>query len=150
LEPGPPAIRVDTKFASASTGTSPPTEPDWPGDETEKEGALATAESSLRERIKLWADNPSERMEVRVSGVVQHRYNGVASARLPLFREDAHDTLATPTGLGTDRNEPHLKLLASGLDELLSVEFRDGSNRRRVRSARRLPRRAAARSDGVE
>ena len=101
-------------------------EPDWPGDETEKEGTLATAESSLRERIKLWADNPSERMEVRVSGVVQHRYNDVASARLPLFGECAHDTLETPTGLGTDRNEPHLKLLASGLDELLSVEFREG------------------------
>lgn len=101
-------------------------EPDWPGDETEKEGALATAESSLRERIKLWADNPSERMEIRVGGVVQHRYNDVASARLPLFGEGDHNTLETPTGLGTDRNKPHLKLLASGLDELLSVEFREG------------------------
>ena len=49
--------------------------PEWPGDETDKEGTLATDEHTLRERVALWAQNPSERMEVRVDGTVQHRYN---------------------------------------------------------------------------
>ena len=42
-------------------------DPSWPGDEADKPGALATAESSLKERIKLWTKNPTERMEVRLS-----------------------------------------------------------------------------------
>ena len=101
-------------------------DPSWPGDEADKPGTLATAESSLKERIKLWTNNPAERMEVLVDGEVQHRYNDVASARLPLFGDGPAGGLETPTGLGTDLKKPHLKLQVSSLDELLSVEFREG------------------------
>lgn len=100
-------------------------DPEWPGDETDKEGTLATDEHTLRERIELWAKNPSERMEVRVDGTVQHRYNDVNSGRLPLFGNGGAK-LETPMGIGVDRQKPHLKLRASGFDELLSVEFREG------------------------
>lgn len=101
-------------------------DPSWPGDEADKPGTLATAESSFKERIKLWSNNPAERMEVLVDGEVQHRYNDVASARLPLFGDGPKGGLETPVGLGTDRKKPHLKLQVSSLDELLSVEFREG------------------------
>ena len=102
-------------------------DPSWPGEETEKDGTLATDENTLRERLKLWSSNPSERMEVRVDGTVQHRYNDVESVRLPLFGNGADNgELEAPIGIGVDRSKPHLKLRASGLDELLSVEFREG------------------------
>ena len=102
-------------------------DPSWPGEETEKGGTLATDENTFRERLKLWSSNPSERMEVRVDGTVQHRYNDVESTRLPLFGAGAdRDELEAPIGIGVDRSKPHLKLRASGLDELLSVEFREG------------------------
>lgn len=101
-------------------------DPSWPGDETDKPGTLATAESSLKERLKLWANNPTERMEVRAGGEVQHRYDVFTSARVPLFGDGPKDELETPTALGTDRRKPHLKLRVSSLDELLSVEFREG------------------------
>lgn len=101
-------------------------DPSWPGDEADKPGTLATAESPLKERIKLWTKNPTERMEVRVNGEVQHRYNDVASARLPLFGDGPKGELETPAGLSTDRTKPHLKLRVSSFDELLSVEFREG------------------------
>ena len=101
-------------------------DPSWPGDETDKPGTLATAESSLKERIKLWTNNPAERMEVRVDGAVQHRYNDVNSTRLPLFGDGPKDELETPMLVGLDRAKPHLKLQVSSLDELLSVEFREG------------------------
>lgn len=99
--------------------------PDWPGDETDKEGTLATDEHTLLERVKLWAQNPSERMEVLVDGTVQHRYIDVNSTRLPLFGNGGAK-LEPPMGIGVDRQKPHLKLRASGFDELLSVEFREG------------------------
>lgn len=102
-------------------------DPSWPGAETEREGTLADADATVRERVRLWRTNPPERMEVRVAGVVQHRYNDVDTARLPLFGDGPKEELETPIGLGTDRNAPHLRLRASGLDELLGVEFREGS-----------------------
>lgn len=98
----------------------------WPGDEAEKPGTMATAESSLKKRLQLWVANPSERMEVRVGGAVQHRYSDVNSTRLPLFGDGPKDELETPMLVGLDRAKPHLKLRVSGLDELLSVEFREG------------------------
>ena len=98
----------------------------WPGDEADKAGTLATAENSFKERITLWSMNPTERIEVRVDGEVQHRYNDVASARLPLFGDGPANELEAPVGLGTNRKKPHLKLRVSSLDELLSVEFREG------------------------
>lgn len=98
----------------------------WPGDEAEKPGAMATAESSLKKRLQLWFANPSERMEVRVDGVVQHRYNDITSARLPLFGDGPKDELESPMLVGLDRAKPHLKVRVSSLDELLSVEFREG------------------------
>lgn len=98
----------------------------WPGDEAEKPGTMATAESSLKKRLQLWLANPSERMEVRVDGAVQHRYNDVTSTRLPLFGDGPKDELESPVVVGLDRAKPHLKVRASGLDELLSVEFREG------------------------
>lgn len=101
-------------------------DPSWPGDEADKPGTLATAESSFKERIKLWTNNPAERMEVRVDGAVQHRYNDVNSTRLPLFGDGPKDELETPMLVGLDRAKPHLKLRVSSLDELLSVEFRKG------------------------
>lgn len=100
-------------------------DPEWPGDETDKEGTLATDKHTLPERVELWAKNPSERMEVCVDGTVQHRYNDVNSGRLPLFGNGGAK-LETPMGIGVDRQKPHLKLRASGFDELLSVEFREG------------------------
>ena len=101
-------------------------EPDWPGDEAEKPGTMATAKHSFKERLQLWFANPSERMEVRVDGAVQHRYNDVNSTRLPLFGDGPKDELETPIVVGLDRAKPHLKVRANGLDELLSVEFREG------------------------
>ena len=101
-------------------------DPSWPGDEADKPGTLATAESSFKERLELWTKNPTERMEVRVDGEVQHRYNDVASVRLPLFGDGPANELEAPVGLGTNRKKPHLKLRVSSLDELLSVEFREG------------------------
>ena len=101
-------------------------DPSWPGDEADKPGTLATAESSFKERIKLWTNNPAERMEVRVDGAVQHRYNDVNSTRLPLFGDGPKDELETPMLVGLDRAKPHLKLRVSSLEELLSVEFRKG------------------------
>ena len=98
----------------------------WPGDEADKPGTLATAESSFKERLALWANNPTERVEVRVDGEVQHRYNDVSSVRLPLFGDGPANELEAPVGLGTNRKKPHLKLRVSSLDELLSVEFREG------------------------
>ena len=98
----------------------------WPGEGADKPGTLATAESSFKERIQLWSKNPTERMEVRVDGAVQHRYNDVNSTRLPLFGDGPKDELETPMLVGLDRSKPHLKLRVSGLDELLSVEFREG------------------------
>lgn len=102
-------------------------DPSWPGEETTKTGTLARADSSLVQRAKLRFHNPPERMEVRVAGEVQHRYNDVNSARLPLFGDGAKNELEPPVGLGTDRQKPHLKLQANSLDELLSVEFREGA-----------------------
>ena len=102
-------------------------DPSWPGDEQDKGGTLASADSSLLQRVNLWAGNPTERMEVRVAGEVQHRYNDVNSARLPLFGSGPKQELESPVGLGTNRQKPHLKIRASGLDELLSVEFREGA-----------------------
>lgn len=111
-------VGFDSDFAAEDSS--------WPGDEADKPGTLATAESSFKERLALWANNPTERMEVRVDGKVQHRYNDVSSARLPLFSDGPAKELEAPVGLGTNRKKPHLKLRVSSLDELLNVEFREG------------------------
>lgn len=101
-------------------------DPTWPAVEGDKLGALPTAESTVRERIRLRRTNPQVRVQVTVAGEVQHRYSDLETGRFPLFGPGPQDELEVPISLGTDRSKPHLMLRVSALKELQSVEFREG------------------------
>lgn len=113
------SVGFDRDFAAA--------DPTWPGEAETKDGSLATADSTLRERISLRRRNPQVRMQVTVAGEVQHRYNDLNTGRYPLFGPGPKDELETPVSLGVDRSKPHLMVQSNAFKELLSLEYREGS-----------------------
>lgn len=98
---------------------------DWPLEPGDKEITPVPGDAGLRQRLEGFAKNPPKRLQVRVDDTVVARYKAVSSGRIPLERRAwsprMRDSL-TPV----DRRNPHLNIQATALDELLTVEYRDG------------------------
>ena len=98
---------------------------DWPG--AENTGVPLHGGSSLAERVRARLKNPPTRVEVLVSGSVQHRYDQLESGRYALFGPGPKNgEFSVMLSFGVDRKKPHLNIVVSPFKEILQVEFREG------------------------
>lgn len=102
-------------------------DPAWPGKPgKEAAGQRVLADAKLPARVRGRLTNPPLRLEVRVNGEVQHQFDSIDTAKLPLFGPGADGTLHVPVSLGTNRSKPHLNIRANAFKDLIQVEFREG------------------------
>ena len=102
-------------------------DPTWPEEPKEDEEIRpVTAESGLKERFGALFNNPSVRARILLNGQVLHRVNTAASGRY-LLEDSVKEGELTGHNPGLDRAKPHVKVTASSFDEVLEVQFRQGS-----------------------
>lgn len=112
--------------------------PDWPQKNKTKAESGAKQETTgpdfieagpdakLPERIKRFASNPSVRLQLKVNGEVRAHYATVSTGRIALEKAADLGTLASTYAL-VNRNKPHVYIQASVLNDILNVEYRQGS-----------------------
>ena len=102
------------------------TYPDWP--ETPDREIVDLRQPSLtdsfRTRLEVLRANPPARLQVSVNGKIVARQASVSSGRIPLTSPDS--TMRIVYGVG-DRSQPHLYVESNFFDDVLAVDFRQGS-----------------------
>lgn len=103
-------------------------DPTWPEKpEDGEEITLVTAESRMKERFSALLTNPSVRARILLNGKVLHRLRTISSARY-LLKDSVEEDKLTAENAGLDRAKPHLKVTSNLFNDVLEVEFRQGSD----------------------
>lgn len=103
-------------------------DPAWPEQpEDDEEITPVTAESGLKERFSALFTNPPVRARILLNGKVLHRLRTISSARY-LLKDSVEEDKLTAENAGLDRAKPHLKVTSNLFNDVLEVEFRQGSD----------------------
>lgn len=103
-------------------------DPTWPEQpEDDEEITPVTAESGMKERFSALFTNPSVRARILLNGKVLHRLRTISSARY-LLKDSVEEDKLTAEDAGLDRAKPHLKVTSNLFNDVLEVEFRQGSD----------------------
>lgn len=103
-------------------------DPAWPEQpEEDEEITPVTAESGLKERFSALFTNPSVRARILLNGKVLHRLRAISSSRY-LLKDSVEEDKLTAENAGLDRAKPHLKVTSNLFNDVLEVEFRQGSD----------------------
>ncbi|MDN5798425.1 MAG: hypothetical protein L0K51_00470 [Corynebacterium casei] len=103
-------------------------DPAWPEQpEDDEEITPVTAESGLKERFSALFTNPPVRARILLNGKVLHRLCTISSARY-LLKDSVEEDKLTAENAGLDRAKPHLKVTSNLFNDVLEVEFRQGSD----------------------
>lgn len=82
--------------------------------------------ANLKERIVAKIYNPPTRLQIKVDGKPVRRFKRIETGRYPL-RAHIGSRLSAPPSAAVPKDKPHLYILKNQFDELLQVEFREGS-----------------------
>ena len=103
-------------------------DPSWPEQpEEDEEITPVTAESGMKERFAALFTNPSVRARILLNGKVLHRLRTISSSRY-LLKDSVEEDKLTVENAGLDRAKPHLKVTSNLFNDVLEVEFRQGSD----------------------
>lgn len=103
-------------------------DPTWPEQpEDDEEITPVTAEAGMKERFSALFTNPSVRARILLNGKVLHRLRTISSARY-LLKDSVEEDKLTAENAGLDRAKPHLKVTSNLFNDVLEVEFRQGSD----------------------
>lgn len=103
-------------------------DPTWPEQpEDDEEITPVTAEAGIKERLSALFTNPSVRARILLNGTVLHRLRTISSARY-LLKGSVEEDKLTAENAGLDRAKPHLKVTSNLFNDVLEVEFRQGSD----------------------
>lgn len=103
-------------------------DPTWPEQpEDDEEITPVTAEAGIKERFSALFTNPSVRARILLNGKVLHRLRTISSARY-LLKDSVEEDKLTAENAGLDRAKPHLKVTSNLFNDVLEVEFRQGSD----------------------
>lgn len=103
-------------------------DPAWPEQpEEDEEITPVTAESGLKERFSALFTNPLVRARILLNGKVLHRLRAISSSRY-LLKDSVEEDKLTAENAGLDRAKPHLKVTSNLFNDVLEVEFRQGSD----------------------
>ncbi|MEY8578744.1 hypothetical protein AALI21_10605 [Corynebacteriaceae bacterium 6-324] len=103
-------------------------DPTWPEKpEDDEEITPVTAESGMKERFLALFTNPSVRARILLNGKVLHRLRTISSSRY-LLKDSVEEDKLTAENAGLDRAKPHLKVTSNLFNDVLEVEFRQGSD----------------------
>lgn len=102
-------------------------DPTWPeSPEDDEDITPVTADSGIKERFAALMTNPSIRARILLNGQVLHRLSSISSARYAL-KDSVEEGKLTAENVGLNRAEPHLKVTSNLFNDVLEVEFRQGS-----------------------
>ena len=102
-------------------------DPTWPEKPKDDEEIIpVTAESGMKERFAALFRNPAIRARILLNGKVLHRLSTINSARY-LLQDSVKEDKLTVEDAGLDRSKPHLKVTSNIFNDVLEVEFRQGS-----------------------
>lgn len=103
-------------------------DPTWPEQPEDDETITPLlADDSFKTRLKSYFTNPTVRARILLNGKVLHRINTGASGRY-LLEDSVKEDALTGHNPGLDRAKPHLRVTSNFFDEVLEVEFRQGSD----------------------
>ncbi|MGP5111193.1 hypothetical protein [Corynebacterium casei] len=103
-------------------------DPTWPEQpEDDEEITSVTAEAGMKERFSALFTNPPVRARILLNGKVLHRLCTISSARY-LLKDSVEEDKLTAENAGLDRAKPHLKVTSNLFNDVLEVEFRQGSD----------------------
>lgn len=121
-------IEVERGFDTEFRGEDPA----WPQDPpTDDEGEVKPVNdppvgAGIIARLEALRDNPPLRLQVKVNGEVRRRLNDVPTGRIPLQR-NLGDSLSTISQGNVQRDKPHLHVQSNMFDDVLAVDYREGS-----------------------
>lgn len=121
-------VEVEHGYDAEFLDTYPSWPQDPPADETgaRRSFSRAPADAGMVQRLTALRDNPPLRLQVKVDGEVRRRVDGVSSGRIPLQRH-IEDKLSPSITSGVRRDRPHLRIQSNFFNDLLSIEYREGS-----------------------